>query len=211
MNYAGIPPFNYEMLLKAPVRKLNKEIASLFCEMDSINTTSIIEAQESDYAIEKEAKAGYEMLAEMIEEEMVERFGPLEETYPHIVKFLFTGENKDKAQHKQMFWRVYGKIALDNLKWNLGSYRICNECEMKIPTWVRKHYCKAENGFFECIVCGAICERKSSKQCRCEKHQNDYKLDQDRKRSAEYYQKRKELRLELAKRRESNLKKQGGD
>ena len=46
-------------------------------------------------------------------EELISKFGSLNNVYNSIVKFLFVGENFSKSIHKQMFWRVFGDIVLN--------------------------------------------------------------------------------------------------
>ena len=112
------------------------------------------------------------------------------------MKYLFAGEGEDKAAHKQMFWRVYGDIALKNLKQNLISCDTCPDCKARVPAWDTNHICaKGGKGFFVCEDCGKMFERMNSKQCRCEtcqkEHSENAKKDYDSRR----YHKMKEERL----------------
>jgi hypothetical protein len=176
MNYAGIRQFNWQMLLSGPCIGNNSEAYQLFCELDSSNLSSVIESQENSYTSEKQLINNYGIIAEDITNEMVERYGSLENVYPYIVKYLFAGEGMNKAAHKQMFWRVFGAIALRNIKDNIANCDVCPECGIKIPSWVDNHQCvKNTSGFYECIDCGVICERTNSRQCRCEYCQEEYK------------------------------------
>ena len=202
MNYAGIPPFNWQMLLKEPCANSYMEIPELFCEMDNANLASVIESQENSYANEKQLINGYALVAEDIIDRLVEKCGSLEEAYPHVAKYLFAGDGMNKSAHKQMFWRVFGEIALDNIKWNLISCDICPVCGMRVPSWVKVHNCvKNTQGFFECIDCHTICERTNSKQCRCEECQDKYKHNQKRIRQRQ----RRELQKELMTKRSTRL------
>lgn len=177
MNYAGIPQFNWQMLLSEPCTNSRPEIPELFCEMDSANIASVIESQETNYANEKQLINGYSIVAEDIISKMTEKFGSLEEAYPYVAKYLFAGEGVNKSAHKQMFWRVFGNIALDNLKYNLVDADTCPDCGIKVPSWVKDHRCIMNTkGFYACIDCGRICERLNAKQCRCEQCQEDYNL-----------------------------------
>ena len=206
LNYAGIPPFNFRMLLSQPCNDTRNDVVDLFFDMDSINITNIIESQELNYAADREAKANYEMLAEEIEETMTERFGSLEETYPYIVKALFSAEGKNKAAHKQMFWRVYGDIALRVLKNNLETSDVCNECGTRIPSWVTHHVCdKSSSGFLVCDDCGKLVERNNSRQCRCTACQEELEKNKRFARDKERYARQKEIRHQLVDR----LKKKG--
>lgn len=168
MNYAGVPPFNWQMLLSEPCTDFKPEIPELFCRLDNTNIASIIESRNESYSDNREMINGYVILAEDIVERLTEKFGSLEYVYPYIVKYLFAGEGMKKAAHKQMFWRIFGDIALRNIQENLKSCDKCEECNMKIPDWAEDHICvNNSQGFYTCIDCGAVCERTNSKQCRC--------------------------------------------
>ena len=183
LNYAGVPQFNYQMLMSSPVKDSHPEIYQLFCELDSSNLTSVIESQDNAYSSEKQLINNYSIVAEDITNELTQRYCSLEYAYPYIAKYLFAGEGVDKAAHKQMFWRVFGQIALDNLKNNLANCDVCPECGIKIPAWVENHNCiKNTKGFYECIDCHVICERTNPKQCRCEYCQDVYKNAQKKAR-----------------------------
>ena len=183
MNYAGVAPFNWQMLLNEQCQGSKPEIPQLFCELDSANLSNIIESQTDSYTSEKVLVNGYGIVADTIVQTMIEKYGSLENVYPYIVKYLFAGEGMNKSSHKQMFWRVFGEIALKNLKENLSSCDVCPECGTKIPSWVKNHQCiKNTKGFYECIDCGQMCERKNSSQCRCEYCQEQHKNIQKRAR-----------------------------
>ena len=202
MNYAGIPPFNWQMLLSEPCIESRLEIPELFCEMDNANLASIIESQESSYANEKQLVNGYALVAEDIVDRITAKYGSLEEAYPYVAKYLFAGEGQNKSAHKQMFWRVFGEIALNNLKTNLIGSDICPTCGMRVPGWVTTHTCaKNVQGFYTCIDCGAICERSNSKQCRCEGCQEDYRRSQKKIRTRQ----KRELQKELMSKRSTRL------
>ena len=210
LNYAGILRFNWKMLLAEPCMWTRPEIPQLFCELDNVNLTSVIEAQDSPYTTEREQVAGYELLAQMTAQEMIENFGPLEVSYPYIVKYLFAGENVDKVAHKQMFWRVYGDIALRNLKHNLVSCDTCPDCKARVPSWDTNHMCaKSGKGFFQCEDCNRLFERLNSKQCRCkecqEEHVKRIKQDYDKTRYRQKKEKRKECTTSLLSRFEKTL------
>jgi hypothetical protein len=55
----------------------------------------------------------------------------MEEAYLHITRYLFTGENAAKQTHKQMYWRLFGDLAVKYLESNLSSFQICHTCNMK--------------------------------------------------------------------------------
>lgn len=175
-NYAGVPPFNYQMLLSEPCLTINNELVNIFCEMDDSNFSNIIEMKEYDDLGIKENTGGFEILKDAIVHELELKCKNIEVAYPFVTKYLFTGENMNKASHKQMFWRVFGDIAVHNIRNNLESCDTCPDCGMKVPYWVNKHVCiKNSPGFFECVDCGKLCERTNSRQCRCEECQQEYR------------------------------------
>ncbi|MBP5423896.1 MAG: hypothetical protein J6Y78_15800 [Paludibacteraceae bacterium] len=179
MNYAGIPQFNWQMLLSGPCIGSKSDISQLFCELDNSNLSSVIESQENSYASEKQLINNYGIVAEDITREMIEHYGSLENAFPYISKYLFAGEGMNKSAHKQMYWRVFGHIALGNLRKNLMDYDVCPECGIKIPAWVKNHQCiKNTKGFYVCIDCGLMCERTNARQCRCEECQEKYRNTQ---------------------------------
>jgi hypothetical protein len=197
LNYAGILRFNWKMFLAEPCMWTRPEIPQLFCELDNINLSNVIEAQDSPYTTEREQIAGYELLAQMIAQEMIETFGSLEISYPYIVKYLFAGENMDKVAHKQMFWRVYGDIALRNIKENLTSCDECPDCRARVPAWDKNHICsKTGKGFFECEDCNRLFERTNSKQCRCEDCQKKHREAMMKDYQSKRYKKQKEEKKE---------------
>lgn len=179
LNYAGVPPFNWQMLLSGSCRNSRPEIPELFCKMDNSNIASVIEAKDNAYSNEKKLISGFDFLAEEITSQMIIKFGSLEEAYPYVAKYLFAGEGINKSAHKQMFWKVFGEIALNNIKTNLIDCDVCPECHIKIPSWVKVHMCiKNTKDFYECIDCGKMCERLNAKQCRCSGCQEDYRRTQ---------------------------------
>lgn len=202
LNYAGVPQFNYQMLLSGPCVSSYPEIYQLFCELDNSNITNVIESQENAYSSEKQLINNYGIVAEDITNEMIVRYGSLENAYPYIVKYLFAGEGMNKPAHKQMFWRVFGEIALRNIRNNLSSCDTCPECGIKVPSWVENHNCvKNTQGFYECIDCHTICERTNSKQCRCNECQSVYKNTQNKIRQKN----KRELRKAIEEKRISHL------
>lgn len=179
LNYAGVAQFNWQMLLSEPCPTARPDITEMFCEMDSSNLATMIETRDNAYSNEKQLINGYDLIAEDIVERMEEKYESLEFVYPFIAKYLFAGEGMNKASHKQMFWRVFGEIALRNLKHNLANCDTCPDCGMKVPNWVNNHNCvKNTKGFYACIDCGIMCERINSKQCRCDYCQDVYKATQ---------------------------------
>ena len=190
LNYAGVPPFNWQMLLVKPCCGLNPAVVKLFCDLDDANISNVMESRSYSDLGDKDDVLGYDLLRDIIVEEIEKLCGSLENAYPYIVKHLFAGEGMDKPSHKQMFWRVFGDIALRNLKQNLSDYRVCEVCGMKYPLWVANHYCvKTGRGFYECVDCGALCQRTHSMQSRCEECQQEYFLLKRRKYSSHVYDK----------------------
>lgn len=208
LNYAGVSPFNWQMLLSAPCPNSRQEITDMFIEMDSINVPSIIEAREDSYADKKQLINGYSILAEDITEQIIEEFGSLEVAYPYIAKYLFAGESANKSAHKQMFWRIFGEIALNNIRNNLKDSDTCQSCGMQVPSWVKNHQCvKNTKGFYECIDCGVMCERTNAKQCRCEMCQDGYRKSQKKERLRAQRQLYKEMLEKRTSRLQSSLNK----
>lgn len=189
LNCANVPPFSWQMMLKDNETSYDISAVTLFCQMDDANAANVAEAMQSDVDLGSRANSlSYNIVADAIKEEMVERFGSLEAVYPSIVKYLFAGANAGKVLHKQMFWRVFGDLAFDALSENLKTYTVCDKCSMKIPQWAQAHVCpKNAVGFFECCDCGAWCERTNSKQCRCASCQKDfYKLQNNHHNKLKY-------------------------
>lgn len=172
-NYANIPSFNYQMLLDKPSRLVNSKAIELFCELDDQNTSNVIQISGDN---NNNDMTTYDIIAEQIKHELTERYGSLKKIYPVIAKYLFAGENIDKQSHKQMFWRVFGDIALNNLINNSIAYTTCDKCGTKIPIWSASHECsKATKGYFECCDCGVMCQRVNPKQKRCPDCQTEFK------------------------------------
>lgn len=195
MNVANIPPFNWQMLMPREFRHFPHEtttkIITTFCDMDSANIANIIEAKEYEDAAEKMETFGYDLVSDAIREELESIGGNLKDVYPYVVKYLFTGENFRKPSHKQMFWRVFGDIAIEHLEQNLQDYSVCDCCGAKIPSWHTEHVCvKNGQGYFECVDCGSICERVNSRQCRCEDCQKEYRKIQHRTHVSVFQKKR---------------------
>lgn len=187
LNYAGIPPFNWQMLMSEPCLQSDLNIINVFCEIDDNNISNIIELKYQDNPDLK-----YDIMCDDIIESLTRLCGSIENAYPHITKYLFTGDNLNKSSHKQMYWRIFGNIALEKLKQNLYSCDICPDCGAKIPSWVNNHMClKNTRGFFECIDCGKICERINSRQCRCETCQTEYRRANKLANKRKHYKKKK--------------------
>ena len=127
---------------------------------------------------EKQNTSSYDGLCDLIREKFEEEYGSIEIVYPSIVKYLFTGDNLDKQSHKQMFWRLFGNIAVQTLEENLVACRICPQCGTHIPIW-SKHTCgKAQKKMLVCETCGKTVVRINGKQKMCSdcaaNHRRDY-------------------------------------
>ena len=177
MNWAGIPPFNWQMLLSEPCLENRMDIVSEFCELDSIKVSlAISNAEESP--TEREITDNNSIIDEYITDVLTRKFGSVEACYPFIVKYLFTEDGISKPSHKQTFWRIFGDIAISNLKKNLEDCTVCPDCKAKIPSWTTSHTCpKNSQGFYECIDCGKRCERTNSRQQRCPSCQEHHRYD----------------------------------
>ena len=187
MNAVGVPPFDGQLFLDAPVERVNQQAIELFIELDASNLQSRIEGVSMMDIVEKYNAFGYEALKELITDKLTALCGSLEAAYPSIAWYLFLGPGHDKPSHKQMFWRVFGHIALRNLSDNLAKCTVCPHCGVKLPLWSGKHRCRpSEKGFFTCVDCGKWCPRINSRQKRCPECQQIYRkltqLDGKRKR-----------------------------
>ena len=177
MNWAGIPAFNWQMLLSETCLHSRTDIVSEFCDLDNIKVSLTITSAEESPA-EKELVDNNTIIDEHIIDTLTRKFGSLEVCYPYIVKHLFTGDGAQKQSHKQTFWRIFGDIAIRNIRNNLKDCRICEECGAKIPSWATTHICpKNTQGFYECIDCGKMCERVNSRQQRCAECQEHHRYD----------------------------------
>ena len=195
VNLAGVPAFNPQMLLDGPVGKWNNDIVQTFGDLDGMRVSIDIVLAETAPS-ERSSIGMYQMLTEEITNVLTEKFGSLEVCYPHIASFLFTGDHLKSASHKRMFWRVFGEIALRNLKNNLEHYTVCKLCGAKIPSWADVHNCpKNTQGFYTCIDCGKQCNRTGPKQKRCDECQEKTKIKNNRK----YAALRRQRRLEYEK------------
>ena len=101
MNYAEVKPFNWMMLMPSCVNDINMDAINVFCSLDDSNIANMIKASSEASLGEREEIQNFELLSDMIAEELRDKFGSLEECYPSIVKYLFTGDNAQKQAHKQ--------------------------------------------------------------------------------------------------------------
>ena len=177
MNWAGVPAFNWQMLLSEPCLHTRIDIVEEFCDLDKIKISLSMSSAEESPA-EKELIDNNTIVDEHIIATLTEKFGSLQTCYPYIAKHLFTGENASKSARKQTFWRIFGDIAVRNIRNNLKDCTICSKCGAKIPSWSTGHTCpKNVQGFYECIDCGKLCERTNSRQQRCPECQEHHRHD----------------------------------
>lgn len=189
MNFAGIPPFNWQMLMPKTSVPYNKEWVRVFCEIDDANIANVIEGAGSTDAGEASEMRGYDFVAEIIADELKKLAGSLEAVYPSIVKYLFVGDAAMKQTHKQMFWRIFGDLAEKYLRENLEHAEMCPKCGIRYPDGT-EHVCsKSHPGFLVCPDCGKTCVRKNPKQKRCPACQERYTRDQNARAHLEAYQK----------------------
>lgn len=174
MNMAGVPPFNYQMLMSGLCMGTRSDIIEEFCKFDNVRRSLDISKAEESPA-ENELIDNNSVFEEHVVYTLVSKFGSLEVCYPYIVKYLFTDEMASKSSHKQTFWRVFGDIAIANLRKNLENYTVCPHCNMKVPAWATFHDCPKDSvGLYVCKDCGKLCERTNSKQRRCRDCQSIY-------------------------------------
>ena len=178
LNYAGVPPFNYQMLLSEPNESVDYTAVTMFKDMCAMyNTVAMKMANESDDFNRRNA-VKYDVVNDYVEHEFEKKYTSLKEVYPSIVTYLFTENelSKDSKSSHELFWMVFGEMAIDNLVKNLSDYNECQYCKMKVPSWVDKHVCsKSMRGYYECVDCGKLCERQNSRQCRCSDCQVKYR------------------------------------
>lgn len=176
LNAVGVPPFNGNMFLDGPVAEIDEAAVELFCRLDDSNLQSRIEGVTMMDIMEMYNAFGYEALKELITDRLTALCGSIENAYPSIAYTLFVGDGKGKPAHKQMFWRLFGDIALRNLKRNLMDCVTCRHCGTKVPAWEENHVCSPiEKGFFTCVDCGQWCQRINSRQKRCYECQRIYR------------------------------------
>ena len=181
MKYANIFPFNWEMLMSEPCKGTRSEIIEDFVALSELKRSFIINNAE-DVHDEENLSKNY-IIEERLRDMLISKYGSLERCYPYVCKFLFAGENLSKAAHKQTFWRIFGNIAVNNLKNNLSNYQICPKCKAKYPAWIEesgmRHSCQdKQQGLQHCVDCGELYEKINSKQNRCAMCQEIFRADQ---------------------------------
>ena len=175
MNWAGIAPFNYQMLMSGPFYEKNEDVVQTFRDLDGMS--SAVEIALAEIPPHERSSAGmYEMEAEIIIDVLAEKFGSIEYCFPFITKSLFSGDAWKSRAHKKMYWRVFGEIAIENLEANLKNFHVCSYCGAKVPNWAKQHNCpKNDEGFFVCVDCGKQCQRTGSRQNRCDECQRNHR------------------------------------
>lgn len=174
---ANVAPFNYEMLLSKSAKIIDENIVDNFCRIVTEQSNGTSKVELNDYANDKFNAKNDDAIVENVKEELIDTFGSLEFIYPSLVLFLFR-DRLNKRMYKQMFWKIFGHIAVKNLQKNTQNFTICENCGMKIPKWSseKDHTCpKVMKGFFRCIDCGKIEKRTNSRQTRCEKCFTEYR------------------------------------
>lgn len=191
MNFAGVPPFNWQMLMSGPCSYINMDIVEEFVILSNLKQSIIISNSE-DPMVDNDNKSRTALVEEKLRKIMIYKFGSLEYCYPSICKFLFCGENASKAAHKQTFWKIFGDIAVENLKNNLRNCKTCTACGAKYPDW-EKHDCpKDQQGLPTCVDCKKLFSRTSSSQRRCPECQEHFRKEQKRLSRERTKQRRKE-------------------
>ena len=176
LYFKDIPPFNWQMLLADNDEPYNQEAVVCFNELSAGNMSNAIESRAYFDLQDKTQAYGMDILEDAVIQELTKLCGSLEAAYPSIVKYLFAGNTGNRISGKQLFWRVFGNIAYNNLLKNLAECDVCENCGMKLPPWVEGHTCpKDAAGFFSCVDCGTWCERINSRQVRCPECQTAYR------------------------------------
>ena len=196
MNLAGVAPFNWQMLMTHDIRDYNILAIRIFSQLD--NNTSVMQMAHNASAMEDKVEIlDYGIVAENIVHELAVNGITLEDAYPSIVKYLFTGANATKLAHKQMFWRVFGDYACKVIEQNIAACHKCENCSMRVPDWVQNHACTTiPKGFIKCIDCGKVVKRGSPTSCRCPdcaaEHRRIYLSAHNEKKKQQRRQRRKE-------------------
>lgn len=207
MSMASIPSFNWQMLLAEPCLGERMDIVSEFYDLDNIKISMDIASSEESPA-ENDIIDTSTVIYEHIVYTLEQKFGSLETCYPFIVKQLFADEGASKSSHKQTFWKIFGDIAVRNIRANLATCTVCSKCGAKIPAWASSHTCpKNTQGFYECIDCGDICERTNSRQVRCTSCQEIYRNHQRHLNRLTKLQRREESRRTFTSFLQSQFKK----
>ena len=189
MNYANIPPFNWQMLLVNNDEPYNITAVEIFVRLDNEGKTNLnVTASTETDSIEQKVATIMDFVCQDIINELTEKCGSLEKCYSSIVRYLFAGANLNKAAHKQTFWKVFGDIACRCIEENLQTYTVCDKCGMKIPAWADTHACPKDTvGFFECCDCGTWCQRTNSREIRCKECQAENRMLQKRINRRKHY------------------------
>lgn len=197
MNWAGVPAFNYQMLLSGPCKETRSDIVTEFCNLEKVKVSLDIKKAEESLE-EKELIDNDTVIDDHIVYNLTSKYGTLEYCFPYITKFLFTGEMMEKSSFKQTYWRIFGDIAIANIRKNLENCIVCERCGAKIPSWATTHNCpKNSQGFYVCVDCGKLCERINSRQCRCPECQDAHRVDMKELRRRKTREEKKEREKQL--------------
>ena len=197
MNYAGIAPFNWQMLLPEGIVDFDDAIAKRFIELDNLNHANEIESGDQIEYGERLRVGAFDLATEEIVEQLIQEYGSLMDVYPSILRYLFAGEGQNRSAHKRTFWKIFGYYALAAYETNLQNSHRCPVCNMLLPSWAEQeepHRCNSRTrGFFECVDCGTWCVRRNSKQTRCPSCQEIYTRLNNNRLHAEYNQIKREM------------------
>lgn len=192
LKAANVPPFNWKMLLSEDCTEDNQEMYNTFTNVAKVNVSNIVETRDGEYAKDRDIQAGYDLLAARTAEAMTEVYGPLENSFPYITKRLYEGKGIERTSFKQMYWRVYGQIALENIIKNMETHKTCPKCGMKYPAW-ETHECPPEiKGYKRCERCGKMFYLTNSQQKRCTDCQEEIRREKEAERQKVVYMKKKE-------------------
>lgn len=189
MKMAGVAPFNYKMMLSSSEFEYFNDVVQLFCELNRMNLSNVIESTNELNVTDIVNKINYDSVKEYIIEE-IEKICTLEEAYPSIVCYLFAGQNSDKATYKQMFWRIFGNIAERNILHNIKYGTVCPKCGMHYPKWSSHSCAKKMAGMVCCEDCGEWVIRTGPRQTRCPECYKKYRMTYDKERHRRAYVKK---------------------
>jgi len=192
LNWAGVPPFNWQMLMPGVCNGTRSDIVIEFVALSNLKKSIVINNAEDPLHDDDDVSRQL-IIEEHARNTLTRKFGSLTYCYPYVCKYLFTGENAGKTSYKQMFWKIFGDMAVAYLRKNLENYKVCQKCNMKYPEWVERHSCpKDVQGFYQCTDCGTWCVRTNSRQSRCPDCQEHYRHDAKKANKEKTKQRRKE-------------------
>lgn len=193
MNYADVEPFVWQMFLPADDLPYDSNVVRTFCELAEANQANLIQAQTISDVCERHRTYNIEVVARNIAQKLTEKYGTLENTYSSIYKHLFVGDMAAKPTYKQLFWRIFGEIAVGILQENLHTAVRCKSCNVLQPAWhAPAHEAQCGAGgimkeMYKCIECGTMCIRTNHKQIRCKDCQDRYNRENTYRLHRKYY------------------------